>query len=563
MKNIFEKVAVATALLIGASANAQPVIPATYTESAITSGGILSTAPSYGPTVCTNSASIDYTPFCGGGACGMISNPQLTAVVVDGTPGFSSNLPTLYLNDQTMSGWAAFAIPAPQGCYPDVIVANDLTTPGDFLVGVIANNGGSVTLFTYSIPGATVGIGGGLIATLVNVTPMGNATPNTLPHIDIIGEYSTPLYGLATANKFAATWEFNGIVMGDFGWLGSPTFANPPVVINPNGTSPDVAAVERFNWGSGGFEDWALFSYVDVTNTPNILYYQEWCMSPMLPPSAPIIYDNTKTYYGASAAINNAAIPRIDAIDNFNNNTPGPERSTFCIVTPVVLSVTVEDFEYNDRVGPGPGTDITSGLTALALQKKVNPTVACGPGLGYSIGFYSYSSGGAGDTYNSIAIDQATGLPSSGAAYTMNRLPYSGSVHGISHAASCNNDLPGQQQLFASWINLDDLWYKYSATTTPYAYKNQPTAVPVIAGKEWSVSPNPASEYLVLSAPSTFTVVDGATYQVIDMTGKIILAHSISGASEQIEINKLPSGMYMINIHGQKGANTAIKFVKE
>jgi hypothetical protein len=63
--------------------------------------------------------------------------------------------------------------------------------------------------------------------------------------------------------------------------------------------------------------------------------------------------------------------------------------------------------------------------------------------------------------------------------------------------------------------------------------------------KEFSVFPNPADDYIMISVdqPKDFTISD--------IFGKIVLTGTISSENQQINIENLPDGMYFVNINNQ------------
>ena len=63
--------------------------------------------------------------------------------------------------------------------------------------------------------------------------------------------------------------------------------------------------------------------------------------------------------------------------------------------------------------------------------------------------------------------------------------------------------------------------------------------------KEFSVFPNPADDYIMISVdqPKDFTISD--------IFGKIVLTGTISSDNQQISIENLPDGMYFVNINNQ------------
>jgi hypothetical protein len=114
--------------------------------------------------------------------------------------------------------------------------------------------------------------------------------------------------------------------------------------------------------------------------------------------------------------------------------------------------------------------------------------------------------------------------------------------------------------MFVAWQNNADIYSKYT-NTFPYVYKHN-TQTAAAATTTWTISPNPASDYAVLSAPSDFDLKSTATYEVRDMAGKTLLHSSITGSAERIDISKLAAGMYLVNVKAGNAATVSLKLVK-
>jgi hypothetical protein len=299
-------------------------------------------------------------------------------------------------------------------------------------------------------------------------------------------------------------------------------------------------------------------------------------MAPFAPPTAPVQYDNLHNYANMSPLI---SIARIDAIDDYTQNMPGPSvysltpapvNAIFDIVASTKSSVPpgISVVEYNNMTGVGTATDITAPVTTpapgLTHQKNIVPVVACGPGSFYSIAYFS---AGNYENYFATAIDWYTGTPFTDPnAYQVPTHPWApspGFPFGIALSGTCNTDLSGTQNLFAGWENAGSVWEKYTIPVAPYGFRHAATSVPtVVTTDEWQLYPNPACEHMTLTVPAGF-VKDGTTFHITDLSGKTVLQQAISGASETINVSSLPSGMYLLNIYAD-GMNTkTIKFVKE
>jgi len=72
-----------------------------------------------------------------------------------------------------------------------------------------------------------------------------------------------------------------------------------------------------------------------------------------------------------------------------------------------------------------------------------------------------------------------------------------------------------------------------------------------------AVYPNPANDVLFVETQSIASLPD-PTYRITNVLGQTILSGSINAETQQIDIKKLPSGMYFISVGGQ-----TVKFVVE
>ena len=85
-------------------------------------------------------------------------------------------------------------------------------------------------------------------------------------------------------------------------------------------------------------------------------------------------------------------------------------------------------------------------------------------------------------------------------------------------------------------------WYK---TSTPIAQVEM----------QWlSVSPNPAVDYLLVSADG----VDQMSYQLVDLSGKMLQSGRVN-AGDQISVTDLSNGIYLLKV--EAGAKTTVQKV--
>jgi hypothetical protein len=71
----------------------------------------------------------------------------------------------------------------------------------------------------------------------------------------------------------------------------------------------------------------------------------------------------------------------------------------------------------------------------------------------------------------------------------------------------------------------------------------------------FAVYPNPTNDVLFVETQN-FASLPDQTYRITNLVGQTVLSGSISAETHQIDIKKLPSGMYFITVGGQ-----TVKFV--
>ena len=87
---------------------------------------------------------------------------------------------------------------------------------------------------------------------------------------------------------------------------------------------------------------------------------------------------------------------------------------------------------------------------------------------------------------------------------------------------------------------------------------NEHVGIDAVKEGEVSVFPNPASKTLYLSIPSELT---GSVASVLSVSGKVVQTAALTFEKENIDISKLPNGMYILHIQsGSKSVNN--RFIK-
>jgi hypothetical protein len=402
-----------------------------------------------------------------------------------------------------------------------------------------------------------------------------------------------------------ATWQDANI--GIVGCFGTLSLSIPPsiLVIDPSqsASSPDVAAVQRQNYGTSLFEYWGLFTYLDNSAPlphPYYLMESERCFgcSGFIPPT---VYDvDDYTLGGVTPTMFNC--PRIDAIDDYNNNNPGPlvypgappaPNAYFTIAIggtgygsgyPPPPPSTSYLLEYNNQLGsPGLGLDIT--YRQLPLLNST-PTVACGPGPHYTIQYNSQSMS-SGSLY-AETLDWHTGLTTPPiippALYadlyevpmTVGAFPTIFQVNAIS--ATCNTESPitsltNIQRMFTIWnapgtaappFGIYDKKVVLNPSNPWIQFRQANTSVPNLkALGTWLVSPNPATDHLLITAPLDRNSNTKNSCLITDIAGREILKADIEGPGQQLNIGNLLPGIYLLHIYEDNNEVKTEKFVKE
>lgn len=513
-----------------------------------------------------NNALIDYSPNCpgGAGACGI---NQFSAVVVDSDSIIYNNPFTLYINDG-INPVQSYNI---NGLRPDVVIANSTTNPGDYIVGVTyfikntcsSNIAGDIYLNVYEF--SNVGGTGGPI--LVGGSPHtylisnGKHTTRVFSHIDIVAQSSHPfLGGQPTCDKFAISFTDTSqylptscgfpagtpnpqlglnIYWASFSSPGSGTVKIDPYTANhiPWYKNADIAAVERYNTNTSSYYNEAIYTYVDKYSH---LFKNEWQEGTPAPATPPVTLDSNIA----------PEFPRIDAIDNYAINDPSGGNAYY-VVTASTLSSPFKIYEYNN-IASGPV--LISGFG----HPDYLPQVTNGLNRTYTIGYYTHD---GVDEMLTKDISWTTGLPVSSNYFRVNLNPilYTGRSIITCLNATCNTNmsLSYNQYLMPFWTNKSALLYKTEMAIT--AFKS--TGVATVSKTDtWSLVPNPASNYVILS--TTSNNLTGYNYTISDMTGRILIKDALNSSNERINISKLASGLYLLNINNNTNSVKAIKMLK-
>ncbi|HRO43548.1 MAG TPA: T9SS type A sorting domain-containing protein, partial [Flavipsychrobacter sp.] len=191
-----------------------------------------------------------------------------------------------------------------------------------------------------------------------------------------------------------------------------------------------------------------------------------------------------------------------------------------------------------------------------------SPAVAAGIGLAYSseVGNTQYTTGFYPQDYNngplqdviSRTIDVSTAAV--GAEYVVNQSATL-NMWDINRIYAVSNSSNSGKNILSALFNGTDIVYKVSANSASYKPGNT-TGIIHNPGKPGvRLYPNPAAERL------TITGADNSAYEILDMTGKLMLKGYNKGSS--IDIRHLPGGMYVIRLQQSNKPSQTLKFTKQ
>jgi|GEM_PF-3763467 len=465
------------------------------------------------PEGAVNAATIDYAPFCG--LCSSTSY-QLTAIASD--DGISN--PFLTITDNGMPKGGCF-LPIPPGSHPDVVIGNDFTTIGNYIVGVVYTD--PLLHDVYYLTCSVTGQGTGTIIAAPSSTPTlisnGGGLVTEPSRIDIAAQYSTPytvgIPSLATANIFIITWHENGNGIFAYCYDLNATMPYPYTMLINNSTNvgwPDVAAVE-VSPTTASFKIKGIFTYLESMpplpffgNAPVKIMQQEW-----------ITTGGITTPFALDILPNGVmSPPRIDAIDDYNYNTPAQAYYTVASANLVSCGggFVPDIFVYNNFINSltiPAFKDISIALNFSTFFGQINlsPSIACGPGPHYTVGYYT-APGNLITNYNTYFATEVswnTGQPTTNDAYQIPLNPIAPSIpiyltDMIALSASCNNHNYGQQYLNATWQNGLD-FNKLTNTVNSYNFKTHTSGLAhlVSPNEKWTLGPIPATDFINLYAP--------------------------------------------------------------
>ncbi len=401
---------------------------------------------------------------------------------------------------------------------PDVVIGNDVTASNN-IVAVVYTLGGSVYLETYLVYVS----GGALTYSFINSIPI---AVGGYPHIDLFPDASMEFY------DFVMVWHETGVndIYGIQDNIRTITSAPIPTLIYAGGLYPDVAALLDI---SGSPLQTAEITFVGGATD---LHVEEWIGTSISAVITPVV-------------LSTPVLPRIEAMNTYSSFL----GAKWMTVVEQQGSTYREVWAYSDVNTSGANFFTSIGQ----LRDCYRPVVAAGVGPATSttgVGNIQYVGAACqlyGNDMFAMEFDLATtNPPSSGPYYSIINTDPMGSGSEPIATSSISNTGNG---LLMAWWNGADIRYKYSNSMQ---FKEGSTSV---KGQEQNISvaiyPNPATDKVTISGINT------GQYQIADMSGKILLSGNVP-QNQQITINTLPAGMYILNL-SVNGKSNKLKLVKQ
>lgn len=457
---------------------------------------------------------------------------------------------SIQVRDYTGAIATAF-IPSVSESQPDIVLANDMSAPGVYRLGVVYLNSSQLVNFdSYRVLGTGSGT---LTLQFVSSTTI-STNRGRFPHIDMFTDFGTPISGYPSMHKFVIAYgqvlgggvtdvfERNGDIM-------SPLALSSPFAVTSGATCSyggDVSAV--FDPATG-----KQYAYFALANGMNLQHRQ--ITLNVLPATAPPIGASPITTLFASSGSSGPLLPRIESM-GYNPTGSGMVQWVIGSILSNPVTFKNEIWEFNPNMMSG--FNCTSPV--FSSEDNLCVAVCAGPGRpsnnicnrNYNIGWYNRKAG-----FMTQVIDAYTGAISTGMPdyYVANMIPLTfwGSKVPIA-LSSCSNS---GNDLFTGWWNeANRIYFKLKPGITVYR-PSAPTGIAnIINGKEFSLYPNPAKDRLTVKG------ISKADYRIINIVGQAVGHGTIDKEEYQIDISNLSSGSYSM-ILSNEAENCSVKFVKQ
>jgi len=424
-----------------------------------------------------------------------------------------------------------------QGAHADVVLGDDPNNPGvNYYMAIAYVDGNYHQVVSYYLLSG-VGPPGFTATPAAPTQQLGIAFNNplfdseALPHIDITPDPPTP-GGLPLMHRFVATFCDNGSV---YYAAGDVTGGLSPAVSVANGKQPDVSCETDIVTG----DRYANIVYLSPATSNVNLMLTRVALGTGTSTSSILDINNTN--------LRHFFLPRIESMNLLDPANPGVEWQVVSSVVDYPAG-NWAIYGYNNVAGK---RWLSSYFPTSSVDGKAS-AVAAGTGItmGNFIGNTQYTTGffpRQVQRLYSRSVDAFTGIETKPCYQISNSTVYDVPTYAESDAAkslaisNCSNS--GRFTL-SVWYDGNLNMFQKLSTSNTVQFKT--TGVEDIAnGETGKLYPNPATDYIRLS--------ETGNYKIYDMQGRLVMNGEKKAATETINIEKLPTGNYMVQVQTQAG----------
>lgn len=420
--------------------------------------------------------------------------------------------------------------------FPDVALADDLVTPGNYIAVFVYNISNKTFLETYTISG----VGSGTITTGSGYQSL-VSTGGGFPFIDMFADPFTQVNGLPAMHQFAFTWGVYDPISATYSLNISKADVNNPLaydtasVVTLSATPPmaDVAASADINTG-------AQTAYLAIQdNVAATLELGEVDYSGV----TPVVTTSSPT----------SDTPYIARIEAMGLHDAASSTEPWTMVSPLWNS-TSADFRVHVFNGANPGGfNCTPSGSAVDGNNMCN-AVAAGIGSSasgsynndnYTIGWHAY----ANNIFVTQAVDANTGNINTSIPnyYQVNSNPLGIFLPGKLSIALTSNSNSGKALLTVWYDGNNNIFYKETGDVTGY----KPTAIAGISKEAaFKLYPNPArnNAYIEMGKGLTFESI-----RIVNMLGQSVYYNETSASGAVLNLSSFAPGMYQVEVNTKQG----------
>lgn len=419
--------------------------------------------------------------------------------------------------------------------FTDVALADDVTSPGDYIATFVFKKNNDTYLQTYNITGVGTS---SITYSLANTVYVSNS--GGFPYIDMFADQNMIINGLPAMHEFVFTWGVydpltSSIVLyASRGDVQTPNTYDSTLI--PTASSSCVADVAASTDMSSNI----LYAYCavhdNVAGTLDLVTV-DYSASPVS--TATTALSTAKPY-----------ISRIEAQGLYN---PGMSNDPWSIVSPL-WNTTTSAYELNLFNSTNiTGFNCTPTGSVLAGHNWC-AAIASGLGSQYPgpFGNDNFVAGWHARTNNIFvtqAIDVTTGNINTAIPdyYQINSIPLGPFLPGKISLALTSTSNAGKEMLSVWYDGNNNIFYK--ETTDIMSYK--PTDISTISRNEdLMLYPNPAESGVMIKAGKGITFENLRIYNTL---GKVVYQNPAPASGAFINLNGFASGMYQVVFDTPKG----------